>query len=1233
MAKRRRRSSSGTKRRGLLKWLLGLTALALIVATFLPTIIALTPLRHSVIAWASSDFKGTIRVEQLRLTWWSPIRAKRVTASDQHGHPLFEIEHVSTEKSLLNLLISNDLGKVVIDQVSLNLVLKRDGSNIEDALVDYLNAPSTGKPLPKCEVNWSNAAARITAQDYDRHWRLVDSTGTAVMGDQGSPLQLNMKGLLGTDESTPKPLSVSVIFGGDSTSISLAEGQAEIGGDYVEISLATPLFDRMGVLASMAGHLHGTASIDWSDWGNELTVSTQQARLQHLTVRSQYYLGNDTLAMEAAELAGSFAMLPEGWRAENLNAKTNLGRVTAHGLINLEDFIREISRGRLPKQEFQVMGEIDVTRVSAMLPATLRLHKDVKFENAVINFEARNWRDGEVRKAALNVESPRLAATRNGQPLTWDQPIRIAANAREQADELVIEQLKCHAEFINIAGQGNFQQADFRIDGDLQQLAEQLNQLFDLGELKIAGLLRGELGWDRSQARSPLDPFQIVASLHIDRPSVQTSQTRWEQPQLSVDLTAEARVDQGNNLLVSAGKAILIAGHDQLEATLLKPLTNPNLDSTYPVQINVHGGLDTWLAQMSPFITLDQVRATGELEVETQAYVSLAKLTLLGFQAELTQVSTELFGLRIREPKITFGGNLEMDSATGSFLLDQAILVSSTIAASGNSIRYQPQAAGGLEGAVAYRADLNRLALWFPQLDGNNVHWFGELTGQANLKYNGKHVAGQIEAQIKDLVAATPVEVHGAGSRPTTGGSSAGVATVEANSVSTGSGWQILWSESEVRLNSTLAVTADLNQLRLDSFNLESSALRLAAQGNISDLLESMTANIQGNWSPDYDKVNDLIAAYTGNAIRISGGESQAFNIRGPLFVPASQSSGQGNAWLSNQLRAETKVSWNQIDLFGLLIGPESATTHLANSALTIKSGAIPVSGGTVQLAPVIHFRGEAPTVVVSDGVIADRVRLTVQNSQEWLKYVAPVVADATSIEGAFSASTSGLRLPLANFNAARGDLVLSIHDARVGPGPLGRNLIGFANQLKLIIEGPMASHVADANSDWLIVPQQEIPVEIKTGRVIHRGMTFRSGETVITTHGSVGFDQSLDLVAEIPILDRWIGDRPYLKGLRGQKIAVPLTGTISSPRLDLSVLQNLTSQLVRRSAETAVQNELENLIQNEGKKLQDQLLKGILKPNTGGQSETGPPDSKQELLNNAINEGINQFFGPRRKQ
>jgi len=204
------------------------------------------------------------------------------------------------------------------------------------------------------------------------------------------------------------------------------------------------------------------------------------------------------------------------------------------------------------------------------------------------------------------------------------------------------------------------------------------------------------------------------------------------------------------------------------------------------------------------------------------------------------------------------------------------------------------------------------------------------------------------------------------------------------------------------------------------------------------------------------------------------------------------------------------------------------------------------------------------------------------------------LLADATSASGQMSVETSGLRLPLGGPLNPETAMVLTVHQAQIGPGPLGQQILTLASRVESIAKGTPLAAAAPPASNWLVMPEQRIAVTIKDGRVHHQGLVLVVEDTRIVTSGSVGLDQSLNLVADIPIDDSWIAGKPWLAGLRGQSLRVPITGTLSSPRLDNQLVQQFATQMFGQAAASAAQDRLGEVLEQQKDRLQNELIKGL---------------------------------------
>ncbi len=124
---------------------------------------------------------------------------------------------------------------------------------------------------------------------------------------------------------------------------------------------------------------------------------------------------------------------------------------------------------------------------------------------------------------------------------------------------------------------------------------------------------------------------------------------------------------------------------------------------------------------------------------------------------------------------------------------------------------------------------------------------------------------------------------------------------------------------------------------------------------------------------------------------------------------------------------------------------------------VTIDPFSLPFSGGQLHLAPQIRMRN-APVLVMDPGLFGEKLEVTPSVCHSWLKYVAPVLADATRAEGQFSVTLDELRVPLSQPTAARISGKLAIHRRVSVPAHSRRSILNVARQIQTIADPQRAA-------------------------------------------------------------------------------------------------------------------------------------------------------------------------------
>lgn len=279
----------------------------------------------------------------------------------------------------------------------------------------------------------------------------------------------------------------------------------------------------------------------------------------------------------------------------------------------------------------------------------------------------------------------------------------------------------------------------------------------------------------------------------------------------------------------------------------------------------------------------------------------------------------------------------------------------------------------------------------------------------------------------------------------------------------------------------------------------------------------------------------------------------------------------------SHQFSVKTNVGWEAGDIAGVRFGPASVPVRLNETSLEIAPSRVPVGQGFVNLAGQLHYRPGPLWLQIDRGIVAESVRITPEMSQRWLKYLAPLVADATQIDGLLGAEIDEAVIVFDHPDQSRVIGRMNVGNVQLNAGPLADQLLTGIKQLQALSDG-LRNPVAVAPGKTLLrMPAQTVDFAVSHGTVSHERLFFEVDRAQVVTSGRVSFDGRLNMIAMVPLDPRWLGKD--LKGLAGQTVTLPIDGTLSRPSLDSSgvaqVVTQLGAQAVQSSAENYLQQQL----------------------------------------------------------
>jgi hypothetical protein len=198
-----------------------------------------------------------------------------------------------------------------------------------------------------------------------------------------------------------------------------------------------------------------------------------------------------------------------------------------------------------------------------------------------------------------------------------------------------------------------------------------------------------------------------------------------------------------------------------------------------------------------------------------------------------------------------------------------------------------------------------------------------------------------------------------------------------------------------------------------------------------------------------------------------------------------------------------------------------------------------------INLSTQVETTPDGRVLVVEPVEVFRRTKLSLGVASGLLRLLAPDVADPErEVAGEVSLSLSKLRMPLGGaggqeFGRLEAEGTLTLHQV--------------ASDVKSPMWQALIRLVADMNgtppaSPIRLVADAEVPFRVRDGRLHYEGL--RVGfpdvdpELVVSSRGSIGLDETLDLYLEMPRLRRTRRDRAPLQCL--------VTGTIRDPVISL---------------------------------------------------------------------------------
>lgn len=333
--------------------------------------------------------------------------------------------------------------------------------------------------------------------------------------------------------------------------------------------------------------------------------------------------------------------------------------------------------------------------------------------------------------------------------------------------------------------------------------------------------------------------------------------------------------------------------------------------------------------------------------------------------------------------------------------------------------------------------------------------------------------------------------------------------------------------------------------ISIGKLNVGSKSLTTELSGTIEKYDGPCRLDLKGRYSASWEAITSILhqmSPATAPAVIVAGTSTSEFTITGAARQAGATPEFRG-------LSGGTDFGWSSATLYGVKTGPAKFSPALKDGQLTLPRTTIAAADGKVNLGAVLDFQaGDATLRMAGRTMLLDNVVITREMGTQLLGRINPVFQHISSIEGRIKLELRDIVAPLGETIKKRGagQGRLDLTKVKMQPGGLAAELLSL---------GGMKADAA-------------YPVEIgalefvmKDGRIHYDNFSLAfPAEFDLKFRGSVGLDDTLDLVVSIPVraalLSRLGVKGPvveYARILTGARVEIPLVGTRENPRLDFS--------------------------------------------------------------------------------
>ncbi len=1126
-----------------------------------------------------------IDLQSISVGWMQSLRIQGLRLIDQAGVDLVKIDEIETQRGMWSLARNyNDLGLVTIRGAAMQVDIQPGTTSIEEALKPLLmtsvpsetpanstttNATAMKMPSGRIRIEKAIVAARDSVDGSA--WHLVIEEADIPLPDASMSVPpVNLVGMI-MQQANPQntaqlaqgrfTVRTQPIAGATQAPASIPPMQMTIATTDLPLEWYSLVKRRLPWLPieRIIGQATVQADVEMLA-RNDIRAKIATAQIDRLSIVAPDLVGKEGAALKQIRVSGVVKMSQDRLVAENAILESDVGNLGIAASVPTNFVAPSATQPWIPDAQWDVQGNVDIARLLKVAPGMIPMQDNTQLTRGKMSLMSAQKLVAGHPQGSHRIELGDLMANVSGNAMTWDNALKAVMDIERQANGQAKFLIDCSAEFCEVKGQGDLQAGSLTSKVDLDRLHQRLSKWFALPLSQLSGNADMNVAWKQSSGNR----VTAEGTLNTTPMRIGLANGRLNEPAWKGSFQAIATLDGSRLLQIDRGSLVLDSEGESLKAELQEPLTwaapAPGAAPLPPagMTIELSGDMNAWqkrgqiVAGIDPGMAVEgrcDLKAIGAIDTKH------VEITTANFSAQPLAIRGD--GFSMRESRVEGSFNGRFDSSDVAKLQVEKLLVQAESfaltakdSASANGV--------GREGKAAFRLEPKRLMSAMNTGDQNvpqSMALEGDITGTANWVLDpANDIRWQMMVDGKDIRVLQP-STNPAKNSP------GQLASARGNEPP----MSLVWEESLAKATTQGSYHFKSGRLELPETTLQTVWMAYGGATTVETSKEGMRAVAKGQMTYDAAVVAEKLRPFTGDYLKVTGQRTEPIEV-------TWQSSPSGN-W-ADSLQAKMQLGWDGASIIGIDIGKADVPIVVQNGQFKSKT-TIPVSQGALRWDLDSNLGGNPLTIRQAPEMVLENVAITPQMCQGWLKYVAPLVADVTSVQGQLSLEIARAEIVPADSlkQTIAGNLI--VKDVTVGPGPLANQLLTIVQQVQALRKGAGGQSPSQSGT-WLQMPEQSIQFAMQDGKVAHRNLKLRAGDIEIVTDGSVSVEGQLELTAKVPILKDWIDGTPALASLAGQSIQIPIRGTIQKPQMDMSAFASIGRQVAESAVQGAVQKQLD---------------------------------------------------------